>query len=233
MIYTQSVINSQPRLLQRVGRDDGFTLIEVLVTIVILMIGLLGVLNLQARSSNVEFESYQRGQALTLAREMAARVSGARGSYTGFVNAAVSSTDGSVFVGTGSGAEDFADTTDPDNPTCVSAGADALSVAKFEMCQWQLALQGTAVTDNGGNAGAMIGANGCLIRVNPATAGALADFFVVVIWQGTAPRADAPGMIAGEEPSPISECAPDVDFGSGLRRGVVVRVLVPDLVKAS
>ncbi len=209
-------------------RARGFSLIEVLITIVILSIGLLGVLNMQARATNVEFESYQRGQALTLAREMATRVSGSRGSYAGFANAGVSSTDGSVYVGASVGAASFESA-----GACV-AGTDALTVAKYEACQWGRALQGSAARDeDGGNAGAMIGATGCLLRVNPATASALADFFVVVVWQGTAPRADAAGMVAGEQPSPISECASNVSFGAGLRRGVVVRVLVPDLAKVA
>jgi prepilin-type N-terminal cleavage/methylation domain-containing protein len=50
----------------------GFSLIEVLVTLVILVFGLLGLVGLQARGTQVEFEAYQRGQAVGLVNEMAA-----------------------------------------------------------------------------------------------------------------------------------------------------------------
>ena len=51
----------------------GFTLIEVLVTLVILMFGLLGIAGLMAKGQRVSFEAFQRQQALSLANDMAER----------------------------------------------------------------------------------------------------------------------------------------------------------------
>ena len=45
-------------------RQPGFTMIEVLVTMVILMIGLLGIAGLMAQGQRTSFEAYQRQQAL-------------------------------------------------------------------------------------------------------------------------------------------------------------------------
>lgn len=52
----------------------GSALLEVLVTIVILSFGLLGVAGLQARVYVMEFESYQRAQAVVILNDIAERV---------------------------------------------------------------------------------------------------------------------------------------------------------------
>src|SRR5207253_3006873 len=56
------------------ARQGGFSLIEVLVTIVILMIGLLGLAALQTNATVAEMEAYQRSQALVLVQDMADRI---------------------------------------------------------------------------------------------------------------------------------------------------------------
>ena len=52
----------------------GFTLIEVLVTMVIIAIGIMGLAGLQMTSLNSQFESYQRTQALLLVEDMSNRL---------------------------------------------------------------------------------------------------------------------------------------------------------------
>ena len=51
-------------------RQTGFSLIEILVAIIILLIGFMGVAALSLRANQVEFESYQRAQALVLLDDM-------------------------------------------------------------------------------------------------------------------------------------------------------------------
>ena len=48
----------------------GFSMLEILVTILILMLGLLGLAGLQTRAHTAELESYQRAQALILASKI-------------------------------------------------------------------------------------------------------------------------------------------------------------------
>ena len=206
-------------------RARGFSLIEVLVTMTIILLGLLGVLATQARAAKVEFESYQRGQALSLVRDMEARLAASRAIVqTGFMSPALSSADGSVYVGNGSGAASFADGTGQ----CVApAAGDALAAAKFEMCQWAQALQGAAAKDGSANVGAMLGARGCLIRIEPPQANAIADFYIVVVWQGISAGTEPPD----DAPAGRHLCASDTAFGTGLRRGLSMRVMVPDLAK--
>jgi type IV pilus assembly protein PilV len=216
-------------MLVNPGRGQhGFTLIEILVTIVILVFGLLGIVGLQARATNVEMESYQRGQALSLLREMESRIAASRGIVeAGFLSAQVSSTDGSVYMGAGAGAENF---TDADGacvppPSPVATNADRLVAARFEACQWALQLIGSAAQEGATNVGAMIGARGCLLRMNPPENNAVADFYIVVVWQGITKGSEPPAD------SPSGQCASDVAYGVGLRRGMSVRVLVPHLTK--
>ena len=54
-------------------QDSGYILLEVLVTIVILVFGLLGLAGFQLRTSVAEHEAYQRVQALILVQDMAKR----------------------------------------------------------------------------------------------------------------------------------------------------------------
>ena len=217
-----------PSIKRRPGpsrqRHSGFTLIEVMVTLLVLVIGLLGVIGMQSHAAAVEFESYQRGQALALARDMQSRVLSSRGALTGYLNAAVSSTDGSVYFGNGSGAATYV----IEGGNCIAPTVgDVVSEAKYQACSWGRDLQGVAQKEGDNAVGAMVGARGCVMQVNPPNLNALADLYIVVVWQGIGVRAEPPAD------SPSGECASDVNFGSGLRRGLSVRVLVPDLKKST
>jgi type IV pilus assembly protein PilV len=203
-------------------RDAGFTLIEILVTIVVLALGLLGVVGMQARASATEFESYQRGQALALVRDMQSRLLSSRGALPGYLDKSVSASDGSVYFG--NGGTNFADLAG--NCPAPVAG-DALSIAKHQACTWGQELLGASVKEGANAIGAMVGARGCLVPVVPPQQNALADVYVVVVWQGIEKRAEPAAASA------IGRCASAVDLGNGLRRGVSVRVMVPDLQKGA
>jgi type IV pilus assembly protein PilV len=60
------------------GRQAGYLMMEVLITMFVLVIGLLGLAGLQARAHQAETESYQRVQALVLLRDMADRINANR-----------------------------------------------------------------------------------------------------------------------------------------------------------
>ena len=200
----------------RCSRARGFTLIEILVTLAIILIGILGTFGLQTKATKVEFESYQRGQALALVRDMEARLTASRGIIDSFLAAELSSTNGSVYVGVGSGGLNG-----------VLDCSVMATLAKTQLCAWGDALQGAAVTEGGKSVGAMIGARGCLIRMEPPQSNALADLYVVVVWQGVVAGSDPPAdAVTGQ-----NNCANAVNFGTGLRRGVSMRVMVPDLKK--
>lgn len=120
-----------------ISTQHGATMIEVLVTMVILVFGLLGLAGLQARLQVSEMESYQRAQALILLEDMANRITTNR-------SAAASYVTGSP-LGAGM--------------TCPT---DTSTVQKVDAKEWCDALQGAAETSGTSKVGAMIGARGCV-----------------------------------------------------------------------
>ena len=63
----------------------GTSMIEVLVTLVIVAIGLLGLAGLQSRLQISEMESYQRAQALILLNDMASRLAANRANAASYI----------------------------------------------------------------------------------------------------------------------------------------------------
>ena len=66
----------------------GTSLVEVLVTIVILAFGLLGLAGLQSRLQISDMEAYQRAQALVLLEDYTSRITSNRGQAVDYVTGA-------------------------------------------------------------------------------------------------------------------------------------------------
>jgi type IV pilus assembly protein PilV len=180
--------------------QKGFSLIEVLVTIVILAFGLLGVAGLQARTSITEMESFQRSQALLLVNDMAARLEARAG------------TSGPNYVATvGTGDTQPADCSGEP----VGAGKD--------LCEWSNLLKGAGeVTTKGSSVGTMIGARGCITQIqaaNPAAGVCTPGIYEVsVAWQGLINTA-----------VPANGCGAGQYGNEKVRRIVTMRVGAPTL----
>lgn len=121
--------------------QGGSTMLEVLVTIVILAVGLLGLAGLQSRLQMTEMESYQRAQALILLNDMASRIASNRNFATNYVTATP--------LGAGM--------------TCPVVGDTQQRRDASEWCQ---SLQGASETSGGNNVGAMVGGRGCIESLN-------------------------------------------------------------------
>lgn len=117
--------------------EKGGLLLEVLVTLVILAIGLLGLAGLQTRLQASEMESYQRAQAILLLNDMANRIQVNQ-------NAASAYATGETY-GAGS--------------ACPAAGSTPL---ERDLSEWCLALQGAAEKSGDSDVGAMVGGRGCI-----------------------------------------------------------------------
>lgn len=133
---------------------SGFSLIEVLVTLIILMTGLLGLAGLQGRALTSQMESYQRSQALILIKDMADRLNANREFSS---NYATSSPLG------------------VEAPDCTESDTDT---AVNDLCEWSNALKGSAETTT---AGAMIGARGCVYELSAAVP---KRYLIAIAWQG-------------------------------------------------
>lgn len=150
----------------------GSTMIEVLVTLVIIAFGLLGLAGLQTRMQVSEVEAYQRSQALLLLNDMASRLNNNRLNAAGYVTASP--------LGAGMTC-----------PTATTATVDR------DLRDWCSQLQGAAETEVvGGNTarlGAMIGARGCVQTL----AGVTNGYLITVAWQGLIPIS-APASTCGQ-----------------------------------
>ena len=158
--------------------QNGFMMIEVLITMFVLLIGLLGVVGLQARAQQAENDSYQRSQALMILRDMVDRINANRKNAAAYITG----TSGTNVMGTGTGKYCSAPST----------------TADIDLCAWSASLVGatesiggTCNVSTGQNcAGSMIDARGCI--TNPAT-----DVYLIqVVWQGLSPTDAPPASVA-------------------------------------
>ncbi|HEY0684665.1 MAG TPA: prepilin-type N-terminal cleavage/methylation domain-containing protein [Steroidobacter sp.] len=144
----------------------GTSLIEVLITIVILAIGLLGLAGLQSRLGVSQVESYQRAQALVLLQDMSSRLATNRAHAASYVTGtAAPLADGGIC------------------PVAVGTRAE------IDANQWCNALLGAAEMDGGSKAGAMIGARGCVEALSAN------EYLITVAWQGLGPLASPPDSV--------------------------------------
>ncbi len=148
----------------------GFTMLEVLITIVILTFGLLGVAGLQARMQVAQIESYQRVQAILVLQDMVARINANRKTAATYVTASPLGTDNTV-------------------QNCAG-----LTGANLDKCEWNNMLLGSSETSGGQQVGAMIGARGCI--TNPVTT-MPREMQVAVVWQGLIPTAAPASTVCG------------------------------------
>jgi type IV pilus assembly protein PilV len=149
--------------------QSGTSLVEVLVTMVILSIGLLALVVLHGRLHLLQMESYQRSQALILLNDMASRITLNRNNVGLYV--------------AGGGELGFGGACPATGPTRQEA----------DLNEWCNALQGAAETiaiagvDTA--VGAMVGARGCIEDI------AGGEYLVTVAWQGQAPIAAPPASV--------------------------------------
>jgi len=176
----------------------GSSLIEVLVTLVILSVGLLGVAGLQAKMGAAEVESYQREQALLALTDMMDRLKANSSAAASYVTTSP--------LGTGDG--------EPADCSTQAVGVN------LDECQWSHLLQGYGEQTAAGNVGAMQGARGCISQIqalnqNPGFCAA-GIYQVTVAWQGTT-ATSAPTLACGQN-----------SYGNdAYRRAVAAMVTIP------
>ncbi len=182
--------------------QGGTSLIEILVTMVILSFGLLGVAVFHVKAQVASLESYQRAQALILLEDMHARMSATPGQAKLYPTAA------GTTIGTGDVEVDCSGK---------MVGSDR------DRCEWSMALRGAAeVKADGKQIGGMIGARGCIQQLQaPEPTGAACRqgvYLVTVVWQG---------MHATRKPAQICGSGLYGAEAAGQRRAISTRVVVP------
>lgn len=184
-------------------RQRGTSLLEVLITMVLVAFGLLGIAAFQAKARIGSIEAYQRAQAVLLLADLQSRINGNSGQAGAYVT--------STALGTG-------------DALPIDCAAAAVGSAR-DLCEWSAALKGAAEVKAGASIGAMTGARGCVSQIQ-ASDGSLgvcrhAVYLLTVAWQGMHPTI-APALACGRD-------AYGADTG---RRAIAVRVAVglPDCI---
>ena len=186
----------------KVRSSRGAALIEILVSIVITVFGLLALAGLQTRMNGAMLESYQRAQAVALLQDIQNRLQANQNQSNAYVTASA--------AGTGDAAPE----------DCSTLGA--ATRAQLDLCEWSNALKGASETSAGGSStGAMIGARGCIEQLqaaNPASGICQpAAYRLTVAWQGIH-ATTAPAVACGAD-----------QYGEDdrLRKAVSTRVVIP------
>lgn len=161
----------------------GFSLLEVIITMAILAVGLLGLAGLQARAINAETESFSRAQAMMLANAMAERMS------ANLAELKTSTTAATGYNQQSSGGVKVVFGTGYSGTICSSP---TTTVAR-DLCDFDQALKGT--TGDGGTVGGMAGARACVFST-----GTNNEFQIDIVWQsrdiGTVPSGNDCGAAA-------------------------------------
>lgn len=156
----------------------GTSIIEVLVTLVILAFGLLGLAGMQSKLHLSMAESSQRAQAIVLLNDLSERINANRAQAASYVSASA--------LGTGD-----------------AQPADCSGLAQGparDLCEWSNALKGAAEKKSSANTGAMTSARGCVTQVQAAdtTTCTPGVYLVTVAWQGLH-KTKAPDALCGKD----------------------------------
>ena len=183
----------------------GFTLLEVLITLVILMFGLLGLAGLMAKGQRASFEAFQRQQALSYATDIAERMRSNRELAPGYAAAAPIATP------VGAGAR-FAQIALNGITNCGASSCTPADTVVYDVALWDGALAGASESEvlGGARVGGIVRANGCIAATGAAIGACPAApaappgrfFFgqrytVSVAWQGRDPSITPTNSVCG------------------------------------
>ena len=192
------------------GRASGLIMIEVLVSLVIVLFGILGLVGLQARAYQGETESYQRTQALVLMRAMVDSIEAHRQAAPCF--GTITTGSGTPYVGTGGTV-----------PTvCTASGIAATDQGALDaITAWDDMVKGSGEASGGTSRGAMINGVGCVSLDLGATTTDPDMYSVAVAWQGLSDLpAPTPANDASAGEKNAAACGTGL-FGSASRRRIV------------
>ncbi|MBS4687240.1 type IV pilus modification protein PilV [Aeromonas sobria] len=181
--------------------NKGFSLLEVMITAVILSLGLLGLVALQTHSKFASYEARQRTIASWLANDMVERVRINRDSW---------SASGAVTVNLAANLP---------RPTCALAdgtisGCSAADLRAADLHYWQQALLGVSVS---GAASSLNSPVGCVVRrANNVLA-------VGIFWAGKQALSDGGG--AGTAATLINECQLSTTIDAARRQFILTTTL--------
>ncbi|GAC1389252.1 MAG: hypothetical protein NVSMB34_00080 [Variovorax sp.] len=179
-------------------------MIEVLISFIILLVGLLGLAGLMVSSQRAEAESFQRSQAILIAQDMVSRLT-SNSRVASCYAFTTDMTNGAPWVGT----------TGTTPPLCGLGTYAAYTAANGDLAAWSGLLLGGTESSSGVKVGAMTGARGC-VWFNATNS----QYMVAVAWQG---------VLATSAPPATLPCGKNQYGDERMRRVVSLPVQVPNL----
>ena len=195
------------------GNSAGFSLIEVLISLIIILVGLLSIAALQAKAQIAEFESYQRAQGLILLSDITDRINLNRETISCFA-ITTNTVAGTPYIGA-------AGTGHMGAPACAASTTEYNDLANGTIDALDDLLQGAAESEGGTDVGAMIGARACVSYDNTTELGGASGtglYTVVVTWQALAALT-----------APSFNCANGLYGDENMRRAVSAQFRIADL----
>lgn len=186
----------------------GFSLIEVLITMVVIAIGLLTAAGLQLISKKTNYDALQRTQAAQLGQDIAERLR-------------ANARNGDAYLTTDATA------LEQPEPDCAAAEAtcSAAEVASYDLWLWGQSLQGVAEQGpDGSNAGGLVDPTGCIT-------GASGRYRITIAWRGITPLPAPASSLPATDPA-RDPCGADKTVYQD-SRGTLRRVLVLDVFVAN
>lgn len=161
--------------MKRFQQQRGFTLIEALVAFIVLSVGLIGTVAMQAVAKRNSYDAMQRAQALAIASDIIERMRANKQSGQAFL-AGYNGNYGTSQTAIGA-----------PNPLCrgIAANCNAAEMMVNDQFEWSQRLLGADVTRSTVQTGGMVDAVGCInMQAN-------GNVTVVVAWQGRESIRDA------------------------------------------
>jgi type IV pilus assembly protein PilV len=154
--------------MNKINKHSGFSLVEVLVTLMITTIALLGSISLQVVSKRSVYDAMQRTSAAHLANDLFSRM---RANSTSLVNYLPGGTLGQGSMG-------FAPASD-----CLNPGADCTNIelAGYDLWQWEQHLDGQLEQVNNNPVGGLMSATAC---VAGPVGGGSGNYQIAIAWRG-------------------------------------------------
>ena len=183
---------------------------EALVTMIIILIGLLGIAALQVKAQTAELESYQRAQALILLSDIADKLNVNRETASCF-RITTNTTSSSPYIGVN----------DTATLNCTASTSAYNTQAVNTLTEIDNLLKGTSAQLSGQGVGAMIGARACISYDASSEIGGNPDtglYTIAVSWQGMSILS-----------TPTISCANNTYGDEGQRRTVAITTRIANL----
>lgn len=200
MIKYRYLAKDNPHQLNGMVKSFGFSLLEVLISMVVLSIGLLGIAGLQATSKRTSYEALQRTTAVMLTRDIIERMRTNPDQIAAY--------NGTV------------DTTTITHNDCSAATCTPAQLAAYDLFEWQQAILGASeLSDTGVNTGGLVSPVGC-ITVAAACTSCLVT--VAIAWRGMTKLSDPSIDTCGDTSGNYDDTAGDNVF----RRVIAVNAFI-------